>query len=169
MDRPKLFWIWNCKHFQRYDEAIAYFGQNSFPSEFFHTRETQTYIGSWSVSYKWVHIILHSYYVSSFIIIFVASSLSEAYVRLIIWTYASENENGTERIIKKNLDIIRINWLIYMWRATLLKKSWDNIIMWTHASESNIATKIIIRTAYILKKSGLFYINKLTSIHLKIM
>ena len=28
------------------DEAIAYFGLNSFPSEFFHTRETQTYIGS---------------------------------------------------------------------------------------------------------------------------
>ena len=28
------------------DEAIAYFGLHSFPSEFFHTRETHNYIGS---------------------------------------------------------------------------------------------------------------------------
>ena len=32
------------------EEAIAYFGLSMFPSEFLHTRETQTCMGSWNVS-----------------------------------------------------------------------------------------------------------------------
>ena len=48
---PNLFGSETVDISEANEEAIAYFGLSMFPSEFLHTRETQTCMGSWNVSY----------------------------------------------------------------------------------------------------------------------